>query len=185
MTNIYSMITLDIICIMDSEKKRKIWQIVINAIVSVVSLLTGLSLWTNTHSSSASIPRRLSTHIPKNLCSLDAESVRHVLCRNHPCVRWNASLNQNLINIPISLLSHIPMNIFLWWSRICQMVSCGSLRENIISLTCVPEMMDIDKKFCLQLHSLCPSLTSFKENAISVNVFRISTREMPSCSWNV
>lgn len=29
---------------MDSNKKQKLWQIVINAIVSIVSLLTGMSL---------------------------------------------------------------------------------------------------------------------------------------------
>lgn len=29
---------------MNKEKKQKIWQIVINAIVSIVSLLTGMSI---------------------------------------------------------------------------------------------------------------------------------------------
>lgn len=29
---------------MDSSKKQKLWQIAINAIVSIVSLLTGISL---------------------------------------------------------------------------------------------------------------------------------------------
>lgn len=29
---------------MDSQKRNKLWQIVINAVISIVSLLTGMSL---------------------------------------------------------------------------------------------------------------------------------------------